>query len=261
MATEFGLQELYGVTLKTTYPIEISDRTLAIGETVAAFDSIQIANLREVMNRAQASGGYDNRGLVYWETTKEVQLTLNQGIFSKTQLSVMLNAHLAKTSPNTVTLIQREAIESDENCIVHLKYSATNRPIFVYDLVTGKPLEFTIQDNSHLIIGAPFKEVLVDYQYLYDNTAHTITIGKALTNGFLQLDGRTRVKDDITGQTHTGIIHIPKLKLMSELSMRLGRNATPIVGTLNATAVPTGDREHTTVMEIVLLDDDIDSDM
>jgi len=37
---EFGLKELYEVTIRTTYPIEVSGRTLASGEVIAAFDKI-----------------------------------------------------------------------------------------------------------------------------------------------------------------------------------------------------------------------------
>jgi hypothetical protein len=57
-----------------------------------------------------------------------------------------------------------------------------------------------------------------------------MVVGRPLTNGYLSLSGKTRVKDEITGQVTTGIINIPKLKLMSDLSMRLGDNATPIMG-------------------------------
>jgi hypothetical protein len=64
--------------------------------------------------------------------------------------------------------------------------------------------------------------VLVDYSYAYDKNTQIITIGQPLTTGFLTLSGRSRIKDDITGQTHTVILCIPKLKLMSDLSMRLG---------------------------------------
>jgi hypothetical protein len=56
------------------------------------------------------------------------------------------------------------------------------------------------------------------------------TIGRELISGFISLEGKTRVKDDITGQTKTGIIKIPKLKIMSSLSMVLGTNANPVVG-------------------------------
>ena len=53
-------------------------------------------------------------------------------------------------------------------------------------------------------------------------------MGKQLIPGFLRLEGKTRVKDDISGKVRTGIIEIPKLKLMSDLSMRLGKNANPV---------------------------------
>ena len=43
--------------------------------------------------------------------------------------------------------------------------------------------------------------------------------------------------------------------------MQLGERATPMVGKLQAVAVPDGVRENSTVMELIFLDEDIDSDM
>ena len=37
---EFGLKELYDLTLKATYPIEMGGRTFEPGEVVARFDKI-----------------------------------------------------------------------------------------------------------------------------------------------------------------------------------------------------------------------------
>ena len=48
MDKEFGLQELYFVQLKSTYPIEIKGKEFAAGEVVAAFDNIQIANFQDI---------------------------------------------------------------------------------------------------------------------------------------------------------------------------------------------------------------------
>ena len=70
-----------------------------------------------------------------------------------------------------------------------------------------------------------------------------------------------KVKDDITGKVKTGIINIPKLRLMSDLSMRVGSDAIPQVGRLDAVAVPEGARGQQKVMDIIFLDDDIDADM
>jgi hypothetical protein len=39
-----GFKELYEVSLKATYPIEVGGKIIEPGETVAAFDRIQLAN-------------------------------------------------------------------------------------------------------------------------------------------------------------------------------------------------------------------------
>ena len=42
MNSEFGLKELYDLTLKATYPIEMEGRKFEAGEVIARFDKIQI---------------------------------------------------------------------------------------------------------------------------------------------------------------------------------------------------------------------------
>ena len=74
MNTEFGLKELYDLTLKATYPIEMEGRVFEAGEVIARFDKIQIANFREVTSRTSANGGRGNIGHVIWEDPKEIQL-------------------------------------------------------------------------------------------------------------------------------------------------------------------------------------------
>ena len=44
MINELNFKELYSVSLKATYPIEMGGITIEPGETVASFDRIQIAN-------------------------------------------------------------------------------------------------------------------------------------------------------------------------------------------------------------------------
>jgi hypothetical protein len=40
MEQELGFKELYEVSLKATYPIEVSGKTIEVDETVASFDRI-----------------------------------------------------------------------------------------------------------------------------------------------------------------------------------------------------------------------------
>ena len=261
MDNNLGFKELYEVALKTTYPIEMGDRKIEVGETIAIFNKVQIANFEEKKNFISANGGYDNRAHIWWEETKEIRVTLAQGVFSKEHLSLMTNAKLIKDNGQSLVKISiREEVESNELGKAILKHSIIE-PIFVYDKETGKKItDFTYSDNV-LFIGQSYTNIIVDYHYNYDNGYSILSFGRGLTNGYLSLEGKTRVKDDITGQIITGIIKIPKLKLLSDLSMRLGQDAVPLVGRLDAVAVPTGERGQKKVMELIFLSDDIDSDM
>ena len=48
---------------------------------------------------------------------------------------------------------------------------------------------------------------------------------------------------------------------MSDLSIRLGQDAAPVLGTFKAVGYPVGVKGNKKAMEIILLDDDIDSDL
>lgn len=257
--TEFGFKELYDVVLKATYPIEVNGKNIAIGEVVAAFDKIQIASIQENKSRVKAEGGYSNQALIYWDNTKEVNIACSQGIFSKTQFALMTGAKLIKQSGAEILVTQRESIESDDRGIITLKYAPSSN-IFVYDKNYNK-LNYTQTDTKQLQIEKSYQEVIVDYQFNYNGNLSTLIVGQEVIEGFLSFEGKTRIVDDETGQTHTALIRMPKIKLMSDLSIRLGRNATPVVGNLKFVALPTGERGKLMAVEIIFLEDDIDSDM
>ena len=90
---------------------------------------------------------------------------------------------------------------------------------------------------------------------------YTLSIGQKLINGFLYAEGKTRVKDDITGKTRTAILRIPRLKLVSDLSMRLGREANPLLANFAAVGYPASNGRDKKVMELLFLSDDIDAEM
>lgn len=255
-----GSKELYDVVLKSTYPIEINGQTIEPGEVIAMFDKILIGNFNEIKTHFSANGGYDNRGLVFWDNTKEVKIDFVQGIFSKTQLSLLSNAKLIKGQDEGVIISKREQLSLDENNSFTLKEKPLDK-LFVYNKVTGEKLQYTnLSDKTYQVEGI-VSEVVADYTYEYFQKYSTMNVGERLVEGFLSLEGKTRLKDDTTGQVVTGIIKIPKLKLMSDLSMRLGRDATPMVATFSATGLPEGAKGNKKVMEIIFLSDDIDADM
>ena len=262
MDNEFGMQELYSVQLKSTYPIEIKGKSYAAGEVVAAFDKIKIANFQEINKEIAAQGGYQNRKLVIWDRTEGVNLIFTQGVFSKTQLGLMHNARMVSIGENNIIRIaQRDELETDDEGKITLTHVPIDSWIFVYNKETGEKLTgLSMIDEQTIQTPLIYKEVIVDYEYGYDNGADVELIGEEIFDGFLSLEGRSRIKDDITGQTHTAIIYIPKLKITSDFNLTLGQNAQPVVGQFKGVALSTGERKHSKALEIYYLDEDIDRD-
>ena len=262
MENEFGLKELYEVCLKATYPIEMEGRVFEAGEVIARFDKIQLANFREITSRVNANGGKSNPALVTWEDPKEIQLSFTQGVFSKRQFALLSNASLLKSNdPMEVLLSERFVGESDENGYIQLNRARVQN-VFVYDAKTFEKITPTFLDleKGALIIEKNFQDVVIDYQYVYVNKIEVVNIGHKLIKGFLYFEGKSRVKDDITGKTRTAILRIPRLKLVSDLSMRLGREAGPLLANFAAVGYP-GVGKDKMVMELLFLNDDIDAEM
>lgn len=259
MENQFSLKELYDVKIKTTYPIEINGKQLEIGETIAMFDRIKIANFEEVKNFIAAKGGYNNEGRVFWEDEKEIRINFQQGIFNTSQFSLMNNAKLLENKENgLLTISKREMNQSNGEGNIFLEETPLGN-VFIYD-ENGNKLSYS-QEENRLKIDETYCRVIVDYEYEYKGNSQSILVGRPLIQGFLSLEGKTRVKEDITGQVKTGIIKIPKLRLMSELSMRLGQDAVPVMGSMTISGLPSGVKGSKKVMELTILEEDIDSDI
>ena len=263
MENEFGLKELTDLTLKVTYPIEMAGRIFEPGEVIARFDKIQLANFKEVTSRVSANGGFDNRSHVIWEDPKEIQLNFTQGIFSARQFALLSNACLIdEQDEEGITISSHYSGESDEEGKISVGKEGIS-DVFVYDAktyekITPKSIDFK---NGKIIIDFQYKDVEVDFNYRYYEKVTSCILGRKLIQGYLQLEGKSRVKDDITGKTRTVILRIPRLKLVSDLTMRLGREATPVLANFNAIGLPVGGKGSKKIMELLFLNDDIDADM
>lgn len=256
MDTLMGIKELYDMKLKAYSSFQIGNRQIEAGEVIAAFDNIQIANLQEIKKSVSAHGGYNDWTYVTWENTKEVDLVFSQGIFSKTHLALLSNSNLIFKSTNEVIKIsERELVETDAEGSYHLKYEDKNPTnIFIYNKNTGQRYSLTDQID-------PFTDLIIDYEWEYIEGGEIMEIGNRLTDGFMSLEARTKTKDDITGKVKTAILKIPKLKIVSSLSMRLGENANPMVSTFKAIGYPIGAKGSGKVMDLYFLNSEIDSDI
>ena len=257
----FGTKELYDISLKSTFPMKIGEREIEEGESILHFDKIDISMLDTVTSRVAAVGGFDNRPQVIWEQTKQINFSLKRGVMSKTSWALVTNSKMVHSQKGTkVKISYTEKVESDEFGKATLKYAPCK--LFLYNLENGQKItDYTI-DEKVITVSAPYMGLLADYEFEYDNDSYeTLTIGNRLLQGYLRLEGKIEFKDDKDGLEKTGILVIPKLTLVTDLSIRLGKSAEPVVGTIEAIGFPVGSRGNSLVCSITFLEENLRSDI
>ena len=260
MEEKFGTKELYDVSIKSTFPMKIGKREIEENETILFFDKIEIATLDTVTSRVAAVGGFDNRPQVIWEHTKQINYSMRKGTLSRTSWALISNSQIVEPNSNNdfMLISNREVLETDENGKVTLKY--TPNKIFVYDVKTGDKIKnYTINDKE-LTFDKPYLDIIVDYNYKHYDKYETLTIGKRLLQGYLSLEGKIELKDDKDGLEKTGILKIPKIMLVTDLSIRLGTDAQPFVGNFEMIGFPVGSRGNSSVCSIAFLEENLRSD-
>lgn len=261
----YSFKELYDTTLKATQKMKIGNRTFYPNEVITEFDKIEISYTQELRTVTQATGGYYNRMLVDWSGTQGVDFSFSQGVFSNIQFGLLTNARIIELAPEEETRIRvpkKELLETDEDGKFVLEYKPIGNSLFVYQKDTGARYEELTQlDEKEFQVAGAYTDLIVRYEYEYENSSKIFVLGKQLITEYLRLEGKTKFKDDDTGRVVTGLIVIPKLKLTSGLSMVLGTGANPVVGNFQATGYPIGVGYQREVMSLVVLEDEIDSDM
>lgn len=243
-----------------------------------------------------ARGGLHNNPLVFWEIDKEMGFALTHGVLSSTSWALLSNSKINEPKFKSVPLCETlHTIEDEKYCYVELKYCPNSiegqlgaqpnpefeplpmgrRPelmlkplpptklrwIFCYDTETGFPIrEFQVYGNK-IFFYEPYRNVMVNYTFTYEDKIRVLEVGNRLFNGFLRLDAKMSVKDEISGEVTTAILEMPKIKLSSNLSMRLGKNyESSTVSDFYFTGYPEEDNKKGTVAKITFLDKELTGD-
>ena len=252
-----GMKEMYDINIRLNQPLEIGGRKYDINETILSFERADIAQIQENKEHKQARGGYNNNMLIDWEIDKEVTFAITHGILSPTTWAVLSNSKLNKKGAKSVSFKEQLTVIEDEDFwYVDLKYIPNHvdgtwglqgnpeneqmpmgrrewlplkplppkpdRFLFCYDMETGnRIMKFDVCGNR-IIFRGEHRKVMIDYTFDYVDDILQLDIGNRLINGFLNLTAKVTAKDFFTGEPRTAIIEIPKLKIVSNLSMKLG---------------------------------------
>lgn len=292
----YGIKELYDISLRLNNPVEILGKKYDMNEIVLYFKTAELSQIQESKKEVAATGGYHNNQLINWEIDKDITFSLTHGILTPVSWAMLSNSKVESVKEKSIPFQETlKTIEDDQYCFVDLMYcpnsfqgqmgiqgNPNNEPlpmgrrpelmlkplppsktkyIFCYDVETGQRIRDFKFYNNRVFFERPYRKVLIDYTFTFKGEEiKTIEVGNRLFNNYLRLDAKFNAKNENSGEVSTGIIEIPKLKLSSSLSMRLGKDANEaVVSDFYFVGYPDENirREKQKVCSITFLDRDI----
>lgn len=266
----FGAKELYRGILRAASPMVIGDMVFEEKEPVLIFDKIQLSALTETGKIIAAKGGRANLTQVVWEEKKDFMFSLTNGLLNQISLGFLFGAKVINSNEDArLKLSKTEILELDQNGIADLFFSPIEgEKFFCYKYRNREKQEkisFTIDyENKTIDCGSAnaYENILVEYYFYYEAEATIYRIDKQRFKGIFSFEGRFRSTDEGVGVNCTNIIYMPKVSVVSNLNLRLGERADPIISTLNLVGISSKNEDgENIVADIIHLESDIDSDI
>ena len=285
----FGHKELYEVVLRAKTPMQFGNRYIEEQEPVLYFNNVNMSLLTEQNHPIFARGGWGNMPRVIWEERSEVQFQMIEGVMSSVGMGILLSSNvLSEKDKNPLYIHMKEGPKpcSFSN-VIDLKHWPVEYPekkmfIFSYNRNTIQQKVYGVkyrtdenieesEDYPRLAIfedkncekpiinGGDF---VIDYYYKYEDKALIYSVQKERFNGLFTLEAKFYSKDENEGENFTNVLFMPKVRIVSNINLRLGERADPTVSTFNIIGMPetVGDQKNL-IMEITHLGKDIDADI
>lgn len=125
-----GIKELFDVNLRLNAPLQIGEKKYDINETILSFEKAELAQFNEHKSTKQARGGYLNQPWINWESDKDAQFAITNGVLTPTSWAILSNSKLIAPRQKSIGYIENcKVIEEDNYFFVDLKYlpNAVNR--------------------------------------------------------------------------------------------------------------------------------------
>lgn len=274
----FGIKELSKVVLRAKTPMNFGSRHLEADEPVLYFENVSMAVLNEDNRPIMARGGWKNMPRVVWDSRSAVTFTLSEGVMSSIGMSILLSTNMTAPKEDEPILINKiegpyypescpwknEETDNNEETITPVGFFIERLPvpypkkktfIFEYDrdvaqkkvygeILTrntdfGPQYFLAIYEDKELTTPVKkTKKYLVDYYYEYRDEALIYTIEKERFNGLFTLEGQFYSKDENEGKNYTNLIYMPRVRVVSNIDLRLGERASPTVAVFNIVGLP-----------------------
>ena len=220
---QYGLKEVANVTfydIKTNMP-------------VLFLDTLKVSTIEQTADNTDARGGWGNPALITWDYNKEVNVTLEDALFSAASLRTIMGAGIEVASAKTKKVIDiNEELTIDSTGKVKLSYTPKAGTIVSW-LDTEKGEYSKTTAAAEVTVGTASdagKLIRVFYKVEVDGTsgdAVTITINAAKFGGTYRVVGDTVVRNRETGEDEPFQFVIEKAKIQSEVTFTMEAEGDP----------------------------------
>ena len=288
----YGIKELYQVVLKAKVPMQFGSRYIEAEQPVLYFQNVNISLLSQRNAPIMARGGWANLPHVVWEDRSEVTFSLSEGVLSSVGMGILFGANVAENTGQNELLVRRREgpFELDNEGRIWLKnwpVDSNKKKTFIYkyarDSIQQKVYGKRIRGQYNQLYGdeeIPCIQIyqdkaltqqadinaqyVIEYYYEYpEEEALIYRIQKERFNGLFTLEGKFYSKDENEGINYTNLIYMPKVRVVSDVNLRLGEKADPTMSVFNIIGMPEnmGTNKEGLILQITRLSSDIDSDI
>lgn len=221
---QYGLKEVANVTFYDT----------KTGKVVLFLDSLKVSTIETTAENTEARGGWGNPALITWDYNKEVNVTLEDALFSAASLKTIMGAGIevaSATAKQTIDINEELIVDAEGN--VKLSYKPKTDTSVSYldlqdnDYVSVKPVDGKAKVGEAEDEG---KAVRVFYKTEVDGTsgnAVTITISATKFGGTYRVVGDTIVRNKETGEDEPFQFVIEKAKIQNEVTFTMEAEGDP----------------------------------
>ena len=256
----YGIKEVADVTF---YSIN-SDGTR--GAPALYLDTLKVSTIEQTAETADARGGKGNPKLISWDYGKEINVTIEDALFSSKSMAIMFgNGSVVNKSAQTITKTAVVRIDADgklPNTFVADVYDAVagskrlkvrmddvapsgdeisfaKSGITLVSLASeaGVVIDKDLTKEEWATVRNEYKEQKAFITYTVKATTKTITISGDSFPGTYYVVGDTYARSDIDGRDQFFQFIINKAKVTSENTITLEAEGDPSVFSMNLTVL------------------------
>ena len=232
---QYGLKEVANVTFYALDDDE--EKGIEAGQPVLYLDTLKVSNIETTAEDTSAQGGWGNPKLITWEYNKEVNVTLEDALFSPASLEVMMGANLIESATGTPVSVQvTEEVKATADDSLTITNDGTN----VYALVDGAYVKATTVTSKVAAIegvesGKTYR-VFYTASIATEGKANKIEISASKFGGTYKIVGDTLVKN-LDGKEEAFQFVIGKAKINSDVSFEMSADGDPATFSMPITAM------------------------